>query len=206
MKLSLAPVSNYTESVSEAVGWTSMEAGTRADYQMLMPLYEDHARDTVVDNLFGLLGQLKGPKLGYRVDRYEHSLQSASRAMRADESMDLVVTALLHDVGDIFAPDNHSAAAAAMLAPYVDDESLWVVKHHGLFQGYYYFHHLGGDRDARDQYRDAPHYDACVRFCAEYDQTSFDPDYNTLPLEVFEPMVREVFARPSQLPMVAPPS
>ena len=91
-----------------------------------------------------------------------------------------------------------------MLAPYVDDETEWVVRHHGLFQGYYYFHHLGGDRDARDQYRDSPYYDACVRFCADYDQNCFDPDYPNLAIDDFRPALDEVFGRESRIPGVAP--
>ena len=188
----------------EHVPWTRMEEGTQEHYEFLGPLFESHAKGSLVDNLIHMLEMLAGPKLGYQVDRYEHSLQSGSRALRNDERPDLVVGALLHDIGDIFAPENHSAAAAAMLAPYVDDEAEWVVHHHGLFQGYYYFHHMGGDRDARDQYRDAPHYEACVRFCAEYDQNCFDPDYPTLGIDTFRPILDEVFSRESRIPGIAP--
>jgi len=130
-------------------------------------------------------------------------LQSATRAHRNGESIDLVVGALLHDVADVFAPENHSDAAAALLAPYVDESTHWIVKHHGLFQGYYYFHHMGGDRDARDRYRESPHFDACVHFCAEYDQNCFDPAYKSMDLEDFVPMLDEVFSRPSQVPGIA---
>ena len=177
------------------VAWTRMEEGSKADYQRLVALFEGHAIPPLVDNLLGMLDQLKGPNLGYQVNRYEHSLQSATRAARANESDDLVVGALLHDVGDVFAPANHSEAAASLLAPYVDERTEWIVRHHGVFQGYYYFHHLGGDRDTRDLYRDSPHYDACEAFCADYDQNCFDPAYDTLPIEEFEPLVRDVFAR-----------
>ena len=186
------------------VGWTRMEDGTRADYQQLVPAFETHARASLVDNLVTLLGLLQGPTLGYQIDRYEHSLQSATRALRNDEGVDLVVGALLHDVADGFAPENHSDAAAALLAPYVDEETHWVIKHHGMFQGYYYFHHLDGDRHARERYRDSPHYDACVHFCAEYDQNCFDPTYATLPIEAFRPLLDEVFSRPSRIAGVAP--
>ena len=186
------------------VSWTSMEHGDQADYQMLTPRFEEHARSALVPNLTTMLNMLKGPTLGYQVDRYEHSLQSATRAFRNGERIDLVVGALLHDVADSFAPENHSDAAATLLAPYVDEATHWIVKHHGIFQGYYYFHHLGGDRDARDLYRESPHYDACVGFCAEYDQNSFDPAYNTMEIDDFVPMLEEVFARPSKVPGVAP--
>ncbi len=186
------------------VSWTDMASGTQADYEMLTPAFEHHARAALVPNLLGMLDLLKGPTLGYQVDRYEHSLQSASRALRNDESVDLVVGALLHDVADGFAPENHSEAAAALLAPYVDEQTHWVIKHHGIFQGYYYFHHLGGDRDARSLYAESPHFDACVQFCAEYDQNCFDPSYTSLPIEEFRPLLDEVFSRPSRVPGVAP--
>ncbi|NNE75327.1 MAG: HD domain-containing protein [Acidimicrobiales bacterium] len=181
-----------------------MEDGMAEDFRYLAPVFEAHARGVVVDNLIGMLGLLGGPTLGYQVDRLTHSLQSATRAQRAGERVDLVVAALLHDVADSFAPENHSEAAAALLAPYVDEEAHWVVKHHGIFQGYYYFHHLGGDRDAREQYRQSPHFDACVQFCAEYDQNCFDPSYDTLPIEAFRPALEEVFGRPSRRPGGAP--
>ncbi len=188
----------------EPVAWTAMEHGSRADYERLGVLYEDHARSTLVDHLLVVLEGLQGPKLGYQIDRYEHCLQSASRALRADESADLVVGALLHDIGDVIAPHNHSETAAAILAPYVDEETLWVVRHHGLFQGYYYFDHHGGDRNAREQYVGSPHYQACVDFCAQYDQNCFDPDYANFPVEAFRPALDEVFSRPSKVPGIAP--
>lgn len=180
------------------VTWTAMEHGTRSDYQMLAPLADEHTRGALVDNLLGMLDRLKGPTLGYQINRYDHSLQSASRALRAGERVDLVVGALLHDIGDVFAPENHSAAAASLLAPYVDDETHWVVKHHGVFQGYYYSHHLGGDRNERERFAESPHYDACVAFCAEYDQNCFDPAYDNLPIEEFRPLLDEVFGRESR--------
>jgi predicted HD phosphohydrolase len=181
-----------------------MQDGDQADYEMLTPQFEKHARDTLLSNLTVMLGMLKGPTLGYQIDRYDHSLQSATRAFRNGERIDLVVGAVLHDVEDAFAPENHSDAAAALLAPYVDDETHWIIKHHGIFQGYYYFHHLGGDRDARDRYTDSPYYDACANFCAEYDQNCFDPNYDNMALEEFVPMLDEVFNRPSTVSGIAP--
>ncbi|MEZ5244192.1 MAG: HD domain-containing protein [Acidimicrobiales bacterium] len=186
------------------VGWTRMEEGSAEDYRRLIALYDEHALGAVVDNILTILEKLRGPNLGYQVDRYEHSLQSATRAARANESDDLVVGALLHDIGDVFAPRNHSAAAASLLAPYVDEQTEWIVRHHGVFQGYYYFHHMGADRNARDAYRSSPYFDACAAFCAEYDQNCFDPKYDSLPIEEFEPLVRDVFGRPSRLQGVAP--
>ena len=188
----------------KSVQWTAMADGTREDYEFLGSIFGEHSRQHLVGNIVGLLQIMKGPKLGYQIDRYQHSLQSATRALRAGERTDLVVGALLHDVGDPIAPENHSALAAALLQPYVDDETHWVVRHHGLFQGYYYFHHLGGDRHARELFADHQYYDACVAFCENYDQNCFDPDYDTLPIDDFIPMLEEVFSRESQVPGIAP--
>jgi predicted HD phosphohydrolase len=179
------------------VQFTRMEDGTPDDFALIVGEANAHAREHLVDNVLGLLEIMIGPTLGYRVDRYEHSLQTATRAHRDGASIDLVVGALLHDIGDVIAPANHSELAAAVLAPYVDDETEWVVRHHGVFQGYHYWHQLGLDRNARERYRGSPHFDSAAHFCAVWDQTSFEPDYDTLPLEFFEPMVREVFARPA---------
>ncbi len=186
------------------VPWTEMQCGTREHYEYLGPAFYQHARESLVDNLMMLLGLLKGPKLGYQTDRYSHSLQSGTRAYRNDEPVDMVVAALLHDVADGFAPENHSDAAAALLRPYVDEETHWVIKYHGLFQGYYYFHHHDGDRDAREMHKDSPYYDRCVDFCHEYDQNCFDPNYPVMDLQDFRPMLDEVFSRPSSVPGVAP--
>lgn len=186
------------------VSWTAMEHGTADDYAFLDSQHYAHVRTGLVDNLLSILQCLRGPTLGYQIDRYDHSLQSATRALRNGESTDLVAAALLHDIGDAFAPENHSAAGAAVLQPYVDERTHWVIAHHGLFQGYHYFHHLGGDRDAREQYRDSPHYDACVDFCENYDQNCFDPKYPNLAAEDFRPLLDEVFSRPSQVPATAP--
>lgn len=180
----------------DQVAFTRMDEGTEAEYQFLERLWQEHKNAHLADSVLALLADMRGPTLGYRVDRYEHSLQTASRAARDGADEETVVCALLHDVGDSVAPDNHSALAAAILRPYVSEENHWVVLHHGVFQGYYYAHHIGEDRDARERYRGHPHFEACAAFCERWDQTSFDPDHNTLPLVTFEPMVRRLFARP----------
>ena len=182
------------------VGWTRMEDGTAEDYAALTENFNQHVRDSLVDHLFALLRAMQGPRFGYRVDRYRHSLQSGTRALRNGEDVEMVVAALLHDVGDVVAPANHSAVAADVLRPYVSDRTHWVIRHHGLFQGYYYFHHLGGDRDAREAFRDHEWFDDCASFCAEYDQNCFERNYDEMTLEEFEPLVREVFARQSRFP------
>lgn len=181
----------------DQVSFTRMEDGTTAEFEHIVSRYQQHKAESLVDNLFGLLRSMKGPTLGYAVDRYEHSIQTATRAERSGARDDLIVAALLHDIGDPIAPDNHSEAAASILSPYLDEEATWVVRHHGVFQGYHYWDKLGLDANARDVYRDSPWFDICALFCAEWDQTAFDPDYDSEPLEHFEPLVRAVFARPA---------
>ncbi len=177
--------------------FTRMDDATPEQLAVVMQEAQVHLTDQVADRLLAQLDTLKGPTLGYQVDRSEHSLQTASRALREGARTDMVVAALLHDVGDALAPANHSQLAGAILAPYVDEETTWVVAHHGVFQGYHYWHKVGADRNARERYRDRPHFDAAAHFCGAWDQEAFDPHYDTLPLEVFEPLVREVFSRPA---------
>ena len=176
----------------EQVSFTRMEDGTKEDYELLARLEEDLHAD-YVDRLLEWVQWNEGDT-GYQVSRFEHALQSASRAHRDGRGEEYVVCCLLHDIGDLISPFNHSQAAADILRPYVSEKNYWIIRHHGLFQGYYYFHHLGGDRNARDIFEDHPWYGDAVEFCARYDQNCFDPDYEALPLEFFEPMVRRVFA------------
>ncbi len=139
---------------------------------------------------------LRGDYGGYPVDRLEHCLQTATRALRDGRDEEYVVCALLHDIGDTLGPANHADVAAVLLEPYVSEENHWIVKHHGIFQGYYFFHHVGLDRDAREAFRDHPYFDACAEFCEKYDQNSFDKDFDSEPLETFLPMIERVFAKP----------
>ena len=183
-----------TDTANAVVSFTSMSEGTRADYELLERLEARFAAQTA-DRILEHLRALAGSLAGYRVDRLEHSLQTATRAHRDGADEEMVVAALLHDIGDILSPHNHSELAAAVLRPYVSERTYWVVRQHGLFQSYYYAHHFGGDRHARDRYRDHPWYQAAVDFCHRWDQPSFDPEYPSLPLEYFEPMVRRIFAR-----------
>lgn len=175
--------------------FTRMDDATPEQLAVVVSEAKIHLNDRVADRLLEMLEHLKGPTLGYQVDRYEHSLQTATRAHRDGARIDMVIGALLHDVGDAIAPANHSELAATIISPYVDAETTWVVRHHGVFQGYHYWHKIGFDRDTRDRYRDSPYFDAAARFCGAWDQQAFDPDYDTLPIEFFEPMLREVFAR-----------
>ena len=180
---------------NQVVTFTSMAEGTREDYEMLERLEAGFAAGTA-DRVLAMLRDLSGSLSGYQVDRLEHSLQSATRAHCDGADEEMVVAALLHDIGDMLSPYNHSELAAAVLRPYVSERTYWIILHHGLFQGYYYAHHSGGDRNARDAYRDHPWYQDTVDFCHRWDQSSFDPGYESLPLEFFEPMVRRIFSRP----------
>lgn len=176
------------------VTWTRMEDGTQEDWDLLFKL-EQKANADVVARVLTHLKLLDVDWGGYRINRYQHSLQSATLAERDGADEEMVVAALLHDIGDIISPYNHSEFAAAVLRPYVSEKTYWIIKHHGLFQSYYYNEYIGGDRDARDLFKDHPHYQACIDFCRDYDQNAFDPDYDTLPLEHFEPAVKRIFAR-----------
>ncbi len=176
------------------VSFTRMVDGTREDYEMLADLEDEFAAGTA-DRVLAHLRQLSGSMGGYKVDRLEHSLQSATRAHRDGAEEEMVVAALLHDIDDLLAPHSHGELAALLLRPFVTERTHWIVRHHGLFQRVYYAHHVGGDPDARDKYRDHPWFQDAVDFCHRWDQCSFDPDYESLPLEFFEPMVRRVFAR-----------
>ncbi len=180
------------------VSFTRMADGTAADYELLGRIEAEELRG-FPDRVLGWLRTMDD-SAGYQVTRLEHSLQAATRAHRAGEDEETVVCVLLHDIGDYLAPANHSEVAAAVLRPYVSEKNYWVLKHHGVFQGVYYFHHVGADPDARERWRDHPHYQATVDFCAHYDQVSFDPDFDSEPLAFFEPMVHRVLARPATQP------
>lgn len=178
------------ESPTDVVSFTAMADGTAEDYELLDRI-EAVELARFPDRVLDWLRTLEGSS-GFQVTRLDHSLQAATRAHRAGEDEETVVCALLHDIGDYLAPANHSEVAAAMLRPYVNEKNYWVVKYHGLFQGYYYFHFHGQDRNARDRWKDHPYYQVTVDFCEYYDQASFDPEYPAEPLSFFEPMVRRV--------------
>ena len=179
--------------MTQKVSFTAMEHGTGEDYELIANHDRKHA-SLQADRVLRWLREMDGES-PYRISRLDHCLQTATRATRDGADDETIVCALLHDIGDVLAPNNHSAVAADLLAPFVSEKNEWIVRHHGVFQGYYYFHHYGQDRNARDRYRGHEHYDACVEFCARWDQVSFDPEYETLPLEHFEPLVRALFAR-----------
>lgn len=175
----------------------AMQEGTAEDWNLISGHFRSFARE-LPDRIMAHLKLLDGDFGGFPIDRLEHSLQTATRAHRDGRDEEYVVCALLHDIGDTLGSFNHPDIAAAILKPFVSEENLWMVEKHGVFQGYYFFHHLGMDRHLRDQFKDHPLYQRTAEFCALYDAPAFDPDYKSEPLAFFEPMLRRVFARPRQ--------
>jgi predicted HD phosphohydrolase len=177
--------------------FTAMRDATRDDYQ-LIGRHSLEFFQGLPDRILRHLEILRGDTGGYAVDRLTHSLQTATRAQRDGQDEEYVVCALLHDIGDTLASANHAQLAATILEPFVSERNRWIVEQHGTFQGYYFFHHFGLDRNQRDRFRDHEWFRDCAAFCEKYDQNSFDPEYDTLPLEAFEPALRRVFAAPKK--------
>ncbi|WP_370252408.1 HD domain-containing protein [Nioella sp.] len=186
----------------QKVSFTQMKDGTKEDYELLEKLEKPYLALTADRVMDELRRQGEVSLEGYRITRLEHGLQSGTRAFREGADIDWVVGALLHDIGDGLAPQNHDRFSAEVIRPFVRDEVAWTVEHHGIFQMFYYGHHYGWDKDARDRFRDHPCWQSCADFCERWDQSSFDPDYDYEPLEFFEPMVREVFSRKAYDPDV----
>jgi len=176
------------------VKFTQMKDGDKEDYDFLTDHEVEYTKGTA-DRLLKALVDLDESLSGYQITRLGHSVQSATRAWRDGADTDWVVSALLHDIGDIYAPYNHDEYAATILKPFVREQCTWVVEKHGDFQMVYYGHHVGANPDKRDAYKGHAYFDDCAMFCERWDQSSFDPDYDSLPLDFFAPMVREVFAR-----------
>ena len=181
----------------ERASFTAMTESTQADW-MKIAAAATAFNGGLADRVLSHLKMLKGDCGGFAVDRLEHSLQSATLAFRDRMDEEYVVCALLHDMGDILASTNHAELAATILKPFVSAENHWMLQNHGIFQGYYFFHYLGLDRNMRDQFRDHPNFERTALFCSRHDQNAFDPNYDTLPLEAFEPMVQRVMARPKR--------
>jgi predicted HD phosphohydrolase len=182
--------------VGPRAAFTTMEQGTAEDWAAISCQFVDFARG-LPERVLAHLRLLEGDG-GFAVDRLTHSLQTATLAQRDGRDEEYVVCALLHDIGDTLGSFNHPDIAAAILRPFVSEENLWMVEKHGIFQGYYFFHHVGLDRDMREQFRAHPYFERTAEFCARYDGPAFDPRRETLPLSFFEPMVRNVFAAPKR--------
>ena len=176
------------------VKFTQMKDGTKEDYDLLSKYEEKFSKD-LPDRVLEALKNLDSSVDGYQVTRLEHSLQSATRAEKDGADEEMVVATLIHDIGDNLAPHNHSQLVASVLRPYVSEKIYWIILHHGIFQEYYYAHHIGRDRNARDKFKDHPYYQDAVDFCEKWDQKSFDPNYEYYSLKYFEPKVRKLFSK-----------
>lgn len=177
--------------------FTSMAHSQKEDWETIF----EHAKQFnkgLAERVLAHLKLLDGDFGGFPIDRLSHSLQSATLAQRDGQDEEYIVCALLHDIGDTLASHNHPDVAAAILKPFVSEANHWMVAHHGIFQGYYFFEHLGLDKDMRDEFRGHEHFQRTADFCARHDQNAFDASYDTLPLEAFEPMVHRLFEQPKR--------
>jgi predicted HD phosphohydrolase len=173
--------------------FTRMDQCTQEDWDIIIPTLIEHSQTAVADNVIHQLLTLEGDHGGFAVDRLSHCLQTAHLAEADGRDEEYIVCALLHDIGDVLAPLNHPDIAAAILKPYVSPANHWMVQNHGTVQGYYFWHFIGMDRNARDVLKDNEFYDHCVEFCAKYDMPAFDPDGVTPPLSHYEPLLRKMF-------------
>ena len=173
--------------------FSSMELSTADDWKAISAEFPAMAR-SLPDRVLAHLKLLDGDVGGFPIDRYQHSLQTATRALKDGRDEEYVVCALLHDIGDTLGSFNHFDIGAAIVKPFVSEAHHWMVQHHGIFQGYYFFHHIGLDRNLREQFRSSPHFTLTEEFCALYDNPAFDPKGETLPISAFEPMLRRVFS------------
>ena len=171
-----------------------MKNGSKEDY-LLLDKHEKKYVEGTADRILKFMAGLNSTLEGYQVSRLEHSLQSATRALRDNASEEMIVATLLHDIGDELAPMNHSEYAAAVLKPYVSEKTHWIIEKHGEFQMYYYAHYLGKDQNQREKYKNHKYYQDAINFCENWDQASFDPNYKSKPLDFFAPMVKRIFAR-----------
>lgn len=179
---------------SQRATYATMETSTPEDWAVLQG-FKDIRRAHVNESLLSMLKNMENLDDGGPVNGLEHSLQSATRAYAAGADEETIFIALFHDIGQIVSQDNHSEVAAAILRPYISEKSHWIVQHHGEFQGYYYWHHVGKDRNAREKYRDHPYFQDCADWCHDYDQNSFEQNYPTKPIEFFEPLIKRVLER-----------
>ncbi len=183
------------EILLESVSFTAMDRGTKEDYVLIASLFEKH-HENLSDRLLATLKSYRDVYYGYKISRYEHSLQCATRAYQNRESDEMIVACLFHDIGGELSPYNHGELAAAILKPFVSDKVYWIIKHHPVFQQHAWIHHFNGDPNERDKFKSHPYYQDALKFSDEYDQNSFDPDFKSLPLEFFVPLVKRVFSGP----------
>ena len=178
----------------KTVNFTEMKNGTKEEYELLEKFEKNFERQTA-ERVLNYLSKQTTTLEGYKISRLEHSLQTATRAMKDGASDEMIVAALLHDIGDELAPLNHAEYAAAVLKPYVSEKIHWIVEKHGIFQMYYYAHHFGGNKNEREKFKDHKYYKDTMNFCEKWDQKSFDPNFKSLSLKEFEPFVKKIFGR-----------
>lgn len=178
---------------TERAEFRSFQESTKDDWSLIMR-HIGATQDMVADNALHLLRCLASDHGGFPVTRLEHSLQTATRAEKDGRDEEYVMCALLHDIGDTLAPFNHPYIASTMVKPIVSEANHFMVAQHGIFQGYYFWHHIGLDRNAREAFRDSPYFEYTEEFCAKYDSPAFDADYKSNPLEHYEPLIRSFFA------------
>ena len=176
------------------VKFTQMKDGTKEDY-LFLNKYEKQYIKNITDRILEFMSGLSNTLEGYQITRLEHSLQTATRALNDNADDEMIVGALLHDIGDELAPLNHSEYAAAIIKPYVSEKTHWIIEKHGIFQMYYYAHHLGGNKNEREKFKGHKYYIDTINFCENWDQKSFDPNFKSLTLKDFEPYVKKIFNR-----------
>ena len=175
----------------------SMVESTQEDWACINRAFKPFVAE-LPDRVLAHLKLLAGDCGGFAIDRLEHCLQTATRAYRDGRDEEYVVCALLHDIGDTLGPRNHADVAAAILKPFVSEQNFWMVEKHAIFQGYYFFHHLGLDRNMRDQFRGHPDFEYTAQFCHLFDQEAFDPNFQSMPLDAFVPMLQRVMISPKR--------
>ena len=184
--------------------FTHMARNTQEEWTLIARQTQAHKLG-LADRILAHMRLLGGDYGGFAVDRLTHSVQTATRAFRDGRDDEYVVCALLHDIGDSLSSFNHHELAVTILKPFASPENLWMLEHHNIFQGYYFFHYRGRDRHQRNAFSDHPWFARTAEFCAKYDGAAFDPDYVSYPLEFFEPALRRVVATPKNVQYIRPP-
>ena len=172
--------------------FTSFQESTQEEWANIMVCIQD-TQAMVAGRVIEQLKYLEADHGGFPVNRLEHCLQTATRAEKDGRDEEYILCALLHDIGDNLAPFNHPDIAAGIVKPFVSEKNYWMTKHHGIFQGYYFWHYIGQDKNARDAYRDSPYFDYTAEFCELYDSVAFDPEYKSFDLAHYEPLIRDTF-------------
>lgn len=183
------------EEYRKTATFSSMKESTLEDWKIIGSHYEQYKQD-LPNRVINHLKLLAGDFGGFPIDRLQHSLQTATHAFKAGESEEYIICALLHDIGDTLGAYNHADIAAAILKPFVSEENHWMVEKHAIFQGYYFFHHIGLDRNMREMFRGHKYFERTAIFCETYDNIAFNKNMESLPLEFFLPMLHRLFETP----------